>query len=205
LKDTIDSFLRTNRYPIDQFLIIDDSEDLDISRAIVNEYGSIADIIVNERNIGQRRSIDKLIHNCRNDLFFHLEEDWLFDCSEGTDYILESIKILNSRSDIHQVHIRHQEEDPHYTVGDVYEIDGVKFKIMDPDFRGEWNGFSFNPGLRRKTDIQRMFPLGLQEFKDEKELSIHTRKFDYKAVRLANTVCRHIGWGRGTQGWGKGF
>jgi hypothetical protein len=205
LEDTISSFLRTNVYPIDQFLIIDDSEDLNISNEVIRQYSDVADIIVNESNIGQRKSIDKLIEKCRNDLIFHLEEDWLFDCSENTNYIAESIQILNLRKDIHQVHIRHQDDDPHCAVGDVCEVDGINFKMMDPDFRGEWNGFSFNPGLRRKSDITRMFPQGLQEFKDEKDAAMHTRKFNYKAVRLINTACRHIGWGRGVQGGGRGL
>ena len=50
-----------------------------------------------------------------------------------------------------------------------------------------------------------MFPNGLIEFKDEMQASIHTKKFNYRAVRLENTVCKHIGWGNRTQHGGKGF
>ena len=37
------------------------------------------------------------------------------------------------------------------------------------------------------------------------QASIHTKKFNYKAVRLENTVCRHIGWHNRTQIGGRGF
>ena len=50
-----------------------------------------------------------------------------------------------------------------------------------------------------------MFPNGFAEFKDEMQASTHTKKFNYKAVRLENTACKHIGWDNPTQRGGKGF
>jgi hypothetical protein len=204
LDKTITSFIETNTYPIDQFLIIDDSGDRYFSDKIIKKYSNVATIIVNDKNIGQRRSIDKLIQHCNNDFLFHMEEDWIFD-NTNSEYILNSLKILKDRLDINQIHIRHQDDDPHPCFEDVYYVDNVGFRFLDPNFRGEWNGFSFNPGLRRKSDILKMFPNGLVEFHDEKQASMHTRQFNYKAVRLIDTVCKHIGWGRGTQVNGAGF
>jgi hypothetical protein len=204
LYKTINSFIKTNTYPIDQFLIIDDSGDRHFSDEIIRLYSDIATVIVNDKNMGQRKSIDKLLKYCNNEFFFHLEEDWLFD-NTNPEYMLDSLKILKNRLDINQVHIRHRDDDPHICFEDINYVDNVGFRFLDPDFRGEWNGFSFNPGLRRKSDILKMFPNGFVEFDDERQASIHTRKFDYKAVRLVNTVCKHIGWGRGTQEKGIGF
>ena len=203
LKKTLDSFFSTNNYEIDQFLIIDDSGEKYYSNKIKKLY-SDATVIDNNKNIGQRRSIDKLLKNCLNEYIFHLEEDWLFD-SESNNYIESSMKILKNNPDIHQVHIRHQNDDPHPCIGEVNYIDNVGFKFLDNNWRDTWTGFSFNPGLRRKSDLDKMFPNGLIEFKDEMQASIHTKKFNYRAVRLENTACKHIGWGNRTQYGGKGF
>lgn len=204
LKETLRSFFSTNRYEIDQFLIIDDSAENYYSDEIKKHHSDHATIIVNEKNIGQRRSIDRLIKACNNEFIFHLEEDWLFD-SQQIDYIKDSLVILKNNPDIHQVHIRHQNDDPHPCIGDVSYIDNVGFKFLDNNWKGCWTGFSFNPGLRRKSDLEKMFPNGLIEFKDEMQASIHTKKFNYRAVRLENTVCKHIGWGNSTQVGGRGF
>lgn len=203
LKKTLDSFFNTNNYKIDQFLIIDDSGEKYYSNEIKKLYND-ATVIENNENIGQRRSIDILLKNCINEYIFHLEEDWLFD-SQSNNYIESSMKILKNNPDIHQVHIRHQDDDPHPCIGEVNYIDNVGFKFLDNNWRDTWTGFSFNPGLRRKSDLDKMFPNGLIEFKDEMQASIHTKKFNYRAVRLENTACKHIGWGNRTQHGGKGF
>jgi len=203
LKETLDSFFSTNNYDIDQLLIIDDSGEKYYSNEIKKLYSN-ATVIENNKNIGQRRSIDILLKNCINEYIFHLEEDWLFD-SESNNYIESSMKILKNNPNIHQVHIRHQNDDPHPCIGEVNYIDDIGFKFLDNNWRDTWTGFSFNPGLRRKSDLKKIFPNGLVEFKDEMQASIHTKKYNYKAVRLENTVCKHIGWGNRTQHGGKGF
>ncbi len=203
LKETLDSFFSTNNYDIDQLLIIDDSGEKYYSNKIKKLYSN-ATVIENAENIGQRRSIDKLLKNCNNEYIFHLEEDWLFD-SDSNNYIESSMKILKNNPNIYQVHIRHQNDDPHPCIGEVNYIDNVGFRFLDNNWRDCWTGFSFNPGLRRKSDIVKIFPNGLSEFKNEMQMSIHTKKFNYKAVLLEKTVCRHIGYGRPTQRGGIGF
>ena len=198
LDRTVDSFLKTNQYPIDEFLIIDDSGDPRYIHSIADKYKDVATIIINEKNLGQRQSLDILFNICKNEDIFHLEEDWLFDGS-STTYINDSLIILKNRLDVHQVHIRHQDDDPHPAVGEVNYIGNVGYSFLDPNFREVWNGFSFNPGLRRRSDIKKIFSEGLIKFEDERHASLHTRVFNYKAVRLENTACRHIGYGASTQ------
>lgn len=193
LDRTINSFLETNNYPIDQFLIIDDSGDPHYSTTIKEKYSKLATIIVNENTIGQRKSIDRLFNLCKNEYIFHLEDDWLFDCPKDSKYIEDSLTILKNREDIHQIWIRHDDDNPHKCVGDILEVNNVQFKIVDPNFRGMWNGFSWNPGLRRKSDLKRFFPNGVQEFKNELEAAKHTRHYNFTVAKLENTACRHIG------------
>lgn len=204
LKETLRSFLSTNRYEVDQFLIVDDSGEKYYNNEIKKLYGDHVTIIINDSNIGQKCSIDKLIKACSNEYIFHLEEDWLFD-SQQINYIDDSLIILKNNLDIHQVHVRHRDDFEHPTVGDIQYTNNIGYKVLDNNWRDCWTGFSFNPGLRRKSDIVKIFPNGLSEFKNEMQMSIHTKKFNYKAVLLEKTVCRHIGYGRPTQRGGIGF
>lgn len=204
LDQTIESFLHTNSYPIDEFLIIDDSAEDYYGSYIAEKYKDVATIIINDRNIGQRKSLDILFSKCKNNYIFHLEEDWLFD-TDSVDYIDNSLTILKAYPNIHQVHIRHQSDYNHSTVGDTQIINNIKFKYLDSNWNGMWNGFSFNPGLRRGRDIQLMFPDGLCSFPDECQLAMHSRNFNYRAVTLFNTVCKHTGCNNRTQINGRGL
>lgn len=204
LNQTMESFLRTNKYPIDEFFIIDDSGDSYYSDYINNKYGDVATILCNEQNLGQRKSLDILFNACKNEYIFHLEEDWIFDASPSC-YISDSLEILKNNLDIHQIHVRHHSDNPHCVIGDILHTGNVCYRLMDPNFMSVWNGFSFNPGMRRKSDLVYMFPNGLIEFKDEMQAALHTKKFNYKAVCLENTACRHIGWCERTQINGRGF
>ena len=78
-------------------------------------------------------------------------------------------------------------------------INGVNYRYVDPNFRNCWCGYSWNPGIRRKSDYLKMFPNGISEHYDELACSIHVKKFNYKVVLLQPTVCYHIGYGRSTQ------
>jgi hypothetical protein len=188
---TLNSFLATNEYPIDEFIIIDDSNDSNISDVLIRKYSKIAKIIVNDKKIGQRGSLDNIFNQCRNEFIFHLEDDWEFDSKNN--YVENSIKILKNMLDIHQVWVRHEFDNPHKSIGDYKKIDNVLFKDLDSEFNG-WNGFSWNPGLRRKSDYLNIFPNGFIVFKDEYECAQHSKKFKYKSVILENTSCKHIGY-----------
>lgn len=194
LKRTIDSFHETNSYPIDEFIIVNDDPE---SSHILNElYGDKYTIINNDINYGQTKSLDIVFNSCVNEYIFHLEDDWFFDLSN--DYIQDSITILKGNENIHQVWVRHEYDNPHKTIGNVIITDGVRYRLVDPNFNNSWNGYSWNPGLRRKSDHIKMFPNGISAFKDELACAIHTKNFNYKTVLLDKTCCYHIGYNRTT-------
>lgn len=196
LQQTIDSFLERNTYPIDEFLIINDSPD---HSSIISELYSDSEfhIINNPENIGQKKSLDLIFNQCKNEYIFHLEDDWLFDGGGG--FVENSVKLLEFNPDIHQVWIRHEYDNPHKCVGTVLYENDIGYKLVDPMYQGVWNGYSWNPGIRRKSDYLRMFPNGISDFKDEMACAIHTRNFEYKTVLLIPTACRHLGYGRTSQ------
>lgn len=190
LQTTIDSFLETNTLPFDEFLIYDDSGNRQVTDVLRDRYKDFT-IISQERSIGQRKALDTLFNYSRNEYIFHLEDDWLFDSCNR--YMENSLTLLQNHPEIHQIWVRHSYDTPHKTVGDLQTSHGVEYFQLDPDFRNEWNGFSWNPGLRRKSDYLKFFPNGFYPIGDELKCSQHSRQFNYKVWQLKDTACRHIG------------
>ena len=195
----MDSFLALNTYPIKQFIINEDSGNIAMREAIRAKYGHVfTRIIFNGKREGLSRSFDNLIEEVQTEYVFTSEDDWNYTGNQN--FIADSIAILEARKDIHQVWIRDATDHQH-PLGIQTRIGGVLCRPVRAGYQTYWNGFSTNPGLRRMSDLKRMFPNGLREFGDEIECAKHTAKFNYKAVSLIHSACKHIGWGRHTQGF----
>lgn len=193
LEKTIKSFNNANSYPIDEFIFINDGgKDISYLVSTFNIKNFV--VVSNTEKRGQLYSIDLGYSIAKNNFIFHLEDDWMFDV-EG-NFLKDSVDILKNRQDIHQVWIRHDQDNPHKTEQVLQDINGVLGYFVIDGFQNAWNGFSFNPGLRRKDDYLKMFPDGYKAFKDEKECAIYLRKFNYKVIRLKETYCHHIGYAR---------
>jgi len=185
LKQTIDSFLLHNSYPIAEYLMTDDSDNTNIAKELELQYGNRFKIFHNSPKLGLSKSLDVLFGAASNEYIFHLEDDWLFDRS---GFIEDSLSIMTHQLDVHQVWVRHRSDTPHK-----HNKDGTLSLWQN------WNGYSWNPGLRRKSDYQKMFPDGLQVYGEEFDCMQHTKNFDYKVISLINTSCYHIGYNRHTE------
>jgi len=183
LKRTLDSFFKYNTYPIAEFLMTDDSGNSAIAKELYDLYGDKFKIFHNN-HIGLSKSLDILFTNASNEYIFHLEDDWEFD---RPGFIEDSLSIMKDKT-INQVWVRHSWDTPHKC-----NEDG-SLPIWQ-----EWNGYSWNPGLRYKSDYLKMFPNGLQEFGEEFDCMQHSKKFNYKVVSSLNTSCYHIGYNRHTE------
>lgn len=195
LEKTISSFHECNTYPIDEFIIINDNNNN--KRELDIKYKKNYILIHNNERKGLLSNIDTLFTTARNEYIFHLEDDWMFDNS--TNFIKNSISILDKRKDIHHVWLRHEYDNPHPCEESIISQDSFTYKMVVNNFRGGWCGYSWNPGLRRKSDHIAMFPNGVSVFKDEYQCSIHAMNFKYTSALLLPTVCYHIGYGRSTQ------
>lgn len=193
LEQTMDSLIPMTDGLVKEILIHEDSGDHDLCQKVLERFTN-AEVIFQDKQIGLSRSLDILINCVETEYVFTCEDDWLFH--GNPEFMYESLKILQSRPDIHQVWIR-DERDHRHILGKPYIIEGVPVK--DVLISQDWNGFSWNPGLRRVSDIKRMFPNGFAEFGDEIVCARHSQKFNYKAVSLVNSTIKHIGWGRHTK------
>ncbi len=199
LEKTLSSFMLINNYEIDEYLMSDDSGNCEISEFLNNKYGEKFKIISNKTQVGLSKSIDNLFTSSKNEYIFHCEDDWLFDYNPN--FIRDSLSILSERNDIHQVSVRHNYCNPHKTIGELLKTNtSVKYWELTQEFKSTpnqiWNGYSWNPGLRRKSDYLKMFPNGVSEFGDEYDCANHVRKYNYKSAVLEQTSCYHIGYKR---------
>lgn len=195
LTATIKSFLNTNTYPIKRIIITEDTGSEEISHCIPEEIKPFTDIIINKKKLGQIKSIDKAYSKVDTKYIFHCEDDWNF---YRPGYIEDSLQILQSNSNILQVWLRSFYHDisihsPYHFLGERESIGQNHFYRINSD-KKEWQGFSFNPGLRRLSDYKIISTY--DSFPSEKALSMHYAAKGYYAVILENDAVLHTGFGQ---------
>lgn len=192
---TVNSFIKNNNYPINKWIIKEDSGLENNKKEIEKKYNFIE--VIGGDNVGQAISLDILYSKVDTEYVFQCEEDWFFDNS-NPNFLYESLEILKNFDNIHQVWIRKEMEkwSENWQKFNNIEFGTIKDKHLD-----EWNGFSWNPSLRRLSDYKKMFPTGFQSFITthksgaivERNCMLETRNFNYKAALLKNCVCNHLG------------
>jgi hypothetical protein len=152
LKQTLDSFLSFNSYPMERTIVVEDGPDVPL--AVRSRYppGSIEWLATGNR-VGQIAAIDHAYARVTSEYVFHLEDDWEF---YRPGFIERSLPVLLSDPACLLVWIRSPLDTQGHTVGTtIYCTDGVPWRRMalDYDMNGVmWHGFTFNPGLRRLAD-----------------------------------------------------
>ena len=209
LQRTINSFFAVNLYPIEKFIITEDSAIPKMRDKTLEVYGDKVELIFNKTNLGMCKSIDNMYNLVNTEYIFHTEDDWTF--RSNNNFMQESLDILEERQDIHQVWIRNFDHHPSIIEKDLhYTTTGVEYKMVVSPHPGDWGGFSFNPGLRRLSDYKKMFPNGYSEFIlpnkkavfTEHNCNLHAMKQGYRAAIIKNHCCDHTGGGRSTIGEG---
>lgn len=207
---TISSFIKYNTYPIKEAIIIDDSGKIGCNEKVLKKYKDKLNIIslYNNENISQIRSIDKAYSYIKTKYIFHCEEDWKFN---DYSFIEKSMKIFddNLNEKIFTVWLRsHKCTNGHPIIFDDYEKGYYK---MDTNYNGKWHGMTFNPGLRKTTDMYLHHP-----YTFKCDFSLKNGKYDpmYPEQKVNNIYhidgyysvildkpeghVNHIGWGRST-------
>lgn len=191
LERTLETFMKFNTYPIDSWIISEDGGDPSVNKTLMDKYPHFTWI---HGKRGQIKSIDEAYSLVKTPYILHWEEDW--ETYEG-GFIEESLKILESTPTVSAVMIRKYG-------------DGAYIPSNTPPFLNcidGWGYYSFNPGLRRTSDIREWFPNGFSEFaKFDSEIAhsaeiIINNFVKSKGYRLALTpkwegFISHIGWDR---------
>jgi hypothetical protein len=151
------SFLAYNTAPIRRYLVVEDSGDHHI-HDVVAKFDVAMDVIFNDPPSGQIAAIDRAYQSVATPYIFHCEDDWRFFRS---GFIEESILLLKHDPSISTVLCRrpgqNRPADWVYEHCPLQSIAHVRYRkpsqwVMDP----YWLGYSFNPGLRRLADYERL-------------------------------------------------
>jgi len=147
LKRTLDSFFEKNTYPIKKIIITEDSTEGKKLENLISQYENKYNfcLIINETREGQLKSIDKAYNEVDTEYVFHCEDDWEF-LREG--FIEKSMEMLKEDPKIAVVGLRSRED----CSGIPISKENYKASNGEEYFEILEDVFTYNPGLRRKSD-----------------------------------------------------
>lgn len=214
LEKTLDSFFKYNTYPIERFIVTEDSADpviFEECKQLNKKYNNVIEFMFNEKKLGQSKSIDKAYGTVTTKYVFHCEEDWEF---YRRGFIEDSIRVLSSTSKILQAWIRPKSDKILNKISEkIFEINGMKVRAVLPvSFNtGDTNedgtpmivynymGFSWNPGLKRMSDY-RLLENGYTGMVREHLIDHWYRDNGFMVVSLSvndsDGYVKHTGWNR---------
>ena len=198
LEMTLDSFLQYNTFPISKYIITEDSGQPGINDHLKDKYAHL-DItwIEDPQRRGQLPCIDDAYSRVTTPYIFHCEDDWDFF---RPGFIETSLEVLRHMPPVLQVWLRAENDTNGHPLENTLQslttaTAHVEFRAVTLGYRGVWNGFSFNPGLRRLSDYRllgRYTPYG-----NEAGLSVAYSQLLYRSVILrGGGYVRHLGSGR---------
>lgn len=194
LERTLKSLDEFNTYPVRKVIITEDSGSDSVFDVIPAAWAQYVQVFVNNPKLGQLRSIDLAYANVETEWVFHCEDDWQF---YRTGFIEDSMLLLKEDKQALQVWLRSFAHDlqihsPYVYLGERKQLEGVVYHEL-MSHKEEWQGFSFNPGLRRLADYKLHAPY--QQFSGEKALSkLYADETRY-ALILENDAVLHTGFG----------
>lgn len=194
LKRTLETFDHYNTAPIREVLITEDSGDDRVHDCIPKDWTAYTRVWVNKPKLGQLASIDTAYAEVRTPYIFHCEDDWAF---YRPGFIEESLQLLEHEPQALQVWLRSLAHDlavhsPYISSGPRQIFASIPYYRLHSS-KPEWQGFSFNPGLRRLADYLALAPYATQG--GEKKLSQYYAARERYALILENDAVLHTGWG----------
>lgn len=208
LERTLASFFAFNTYPECDIIVMEDGLQ-GANRNLIERYtGRNVTWLATGGRVGQIRAIDRAYAHVRTDYIFHCEDDWEF---YAPGFIEKSLAVLRSNPFILQVWLRAIDDtNKHPVLAPVCFADSVPYRLLSPDYHspgwGLWHGFSWNPGLRRRSEYElagsfdRFSTSGKESYDVEREVSTLYRRKGFVAAILADNdgrgYVRHLGWGR---------
>ncbi len=202
LEKTLESFLEQNDYPLDELIVIEDSDDRGVYGIEPLLQGTRHRIIFNGKNIGQIASIDKAYADIASDYIFHMEDDWLFT---RKGFIARAVEILEQEPQAIMVTVRDDADMPRYVRSLKTRRTGTaSYKLAFPELHFRWYTFTFNPGLRRTEDY-RALRGGYAAIGDEMAISHHYKARKWDMAWMIGGGVKHAGDARSAYGNGAGY
>lgn len=160
LKRAIQSFNIYNTYPIEEFIIVNDSGDPLICEELKHMYPGYT-IVCHPENVGLVKSIDLGYMHIKTEYFYHSEDD--LECIRY-GFIEKSLAIMENCEDIEEVWLGNWNVHP--VEPEVYTAGGVQYRLLEENYqKGKngfnnfgWHGFSMAAALKRMSDYRKVAP-----------------------------------------------
>ncbi len=191
LRETLASLFKHLERPARRVLVIEDSGDESVRAALADLWPPV-EVIVNNPQLGQMKSLDKVYALVDTPYVFHCEDDWEF-FRDG--FLAESFALLKARPDVSMVALRPRSElNPLVRDMPVEKLGDLEYFTLDPSLHPEYFSYSFNPGLRRLSDIRALGSLAA--IGHEPDVSYAFKQRGMRMANLQHPAVRHIGDGR---------
>ncbi len=151
------SFFAHNTYPIERFLLMEDSGD-ETAREIAHAIAPSIEVHIASPPRGQIASIDYAYSMVETPYIFHSEEDYVF---HRGGFIEESLKVLKADDRISMVSGRGAADMGHQFDPEqlsVIQIGGIDIQMPPRAGHPSWHGYAFHAGLRRKREWEDFGP-----------------------------------------------
>ena len=193
LRRTLETFDLHNTAPIRAVIVTEDSGDANVKECIPKHWRPYTEFVVNNPKLGQIPSIDAAYSLVETDWIFHCEDDWAF---YRPGFIEDSMRLLEADPQALQVWLRSfahdlQVHSPYVFLQPRQLLDGIAFYRLG-SHKPDWQGFSFNPGLRRLADYQLHAPYST--YGGEKNLSRLYAAENRYALILESDAVLHTGF-----------
>lgn len=193
LELTLSTFLSHNTYPIDRFLLIEDSGN-EAVRDICSKFSSAIEVIINSKHMGLMSSLDLLYRKIDTEFIFHCEDDWVF---YRNGFIEDSIPLLEQNPFMSMVSCRGEglnvAHNANYKSATKMRLGSVSYRFPPP-IGNPWCGYSFNPGLRRLSNIKQIGYF--TAFKNESAVNNRFTELGFNIGYLENTACETTAFGK---------
>jgi len=147
-------------------------------------------VIVNQRNLGQNRSIDRAYAEVRTPFILHLEDDWEFPVP---GIVGRAIEILQTDPGVDLVQLRTDADMPD-NIRALPEL-APGYRRVPPTAHHVWHSFTFNPSVKRLSTYLAL-ESGYGGFSSEAEISLYYKNKAAVMAWLSGTGVTHLGWGR---------
>lgn len=203
LNRAVKAFIEINTYPVQNFIIVNDSGDRKIHADIEKTYQDAA-FVFNEHNEGLIKSIDIGYSYIKTEYFFHTEDDWMIT-KKG--FLEQSLEIMLSDPKIEEVWLADYNNHPLEKT--MLKIGNVNYRLAAENYqRGNngynnfaWHGFATACGLKRMSDYKKVAPYSVIPWEGtvwhrEQAIGERYHQLGYRTAVLIGEYARNIGYGR---------
>jgi len=204
LEQSFWAFRAFNTYPVDEYIIVNDSADPAIHQKLTDAYKDVT-LVFNKENVGLIKSVDLGYKHIKTEYFFHCEDDWC--CSGKSGFIEKSMALMKAKPMIEEVWLK--DMNGHPMEKEILSAGGVQYRLIQDNYeKGKngfndfaWHGFTTACALKRLSDYKKVAPYADIPWQGtiwhrEQAIGERYHKLGYRTAVLLDNYVENIGYGQ---------